>query len=164
MARMRVTKNDLKESVRKKLIKILNENLVDSIHLSIQAKQAHWNVRGPGFFMFHELFDKFYETTTGWTDMLAERCVQLGGVAEGNLDSVSRRTRISNYSLDLVEGPKHVQALLMSLSHFCRTVREATDACTSGGDAGSADVFTEISRAADKFMWIFEAHFVEMKR
>src|SRR5471030_1265870 len=108
MARIRSTKMDLQDSIRKKSVKLLNENLVDAAHLVIQAKQAHWNVKGPSFFQFHELFDKFYEEASEWTDLLAERVVQLGSVAEANLESIVRRTRLPSYSMDLVDGLKHV--------------------------------------------------------
>jgi starvation-inducible DNA-binding protein len=163
MAQIRPTKHDLSESIRKKIIKILNENLVDAMHLSIQGKQAHWNVKGIYFTQFHELFDKFYNESSEWSDLLAERIVQLGGVAEGNLDSIAKRTRLPSYSLELSDGLKHVTALLQSLSFFCKNIRHAIEDSTKIGDIGSADLFTEISRSSDKFLWFLEAHLVENK-
>lgn len=52
------TRNDLPESTRAAVIKLLNERLAASIDLQLQAKQAHWNVKGPNFVGLHELFDK----------------------------------------------------------------------------------------------------------
>lgn len=43
------TRNDPPERVRHAAIALLNERLADSIDLMPQAKQDHWNVRGPGF-------------------------------------------------------------------------------------------------------------------
>ena len=51
------TKNDLPERTRSALADILNRRLADAIDLQLQAKQAHWNVRGPSFIALHELFD-----------------------------------------------------------------------------------------------------------
>lgn len=158
MARTHSTRIDLKESIRKKVIQFLNENLVDSIHLSIQAKQAHWNVKGQNFFPLHELFDKFYDSASDWSDLLAERIVQLGGVAEANLESIQRRTRLSSYSLDISDGLLHVETLVKSLVMFCKSIRKAIDDSTNAGDMGTADLFTEISRSADKMLWFLEAH------
>jgi len=39
-------------------------------------------------------------------------------------------------------------------------VRAAIDESTRLGDMSTADLFTEISRAADKDLWFLEAHLV----
>src|SRR2546426_964962 len=52
------TMNDLPESARAQLINLLNERLADAIDLQTQAKQAHWNVKGPQFIALHKLFDE----------------------------------------------------------------------------------------------------------
>ena len=41
------TKNDLPAPTRADVIEILNARLADSIGLMHQAKQVHWNVKGP---------------------------------------------------------------------------------------------------------------------
>ena len=43
-----------------------------------------------------------------------------------------------------------------ALAQFGKAVRPDIDATAAGGDAGTADVFTEISRATDKPMWLVE--------
>jgi Ferritin-like domain len=55
---MHKTKNDLPEKTRTEVIAILNARLADSIDLMHQAKQAHWNVKGPSFIALHKLFDE----------------------------------------------------------------------------------------------------------
>ena len=55
------TRNTLPEKVRMQMEVILQDRLADSIDLTIQAKQAHWNVKGPSFIALHELFDKIAE-------------------------------------------------------------------------------------------------------
>ena len=52
------TNNDLSETTRRSVIEILNEHLADAIDLQLQAKQAHWNIKGPNFVGLHELFDQ----------------------------------------------------------------------------------------------------------
>ena len=74
MTKMHKTKIDLAEETRKKVVGLLNENLAAGIHLSLQAKQAHWNVKGPSFVPLHELFDKLHDETEEYVDDLAERC------------------------------------------------------------------------------------------
>lgn len=40
---------------------LLNQHLADVLDLGLQAKQAHWNVKGPHFIALYELFDKVAE-------------------------------------------------------------------------------------------------------
>src|SRR3954454_23937635 len=77
------TKNDLSEAIRAKSVELLNARLADAIDLHTQNKQAHWNVKGASFIALHELFDTINEGVENYVDDLAERAVQLGGVAEG---------------------------------------------------------------------------------
>ena len=58
---MHQTKIDIAPDTREKLIGILNDRLADAIDLKSQAKQAHWNVKGPNFIALHELFDRVSE-------------------------------------------------------------------------------------------------------
>ena len=59
--------------------------LADRIDLMHQAKQAHWNVKGPSCIALHKLFDEVVDAAEDSMDLLAERVVQLGGTAEGTL-------------------------------------------------------------------------------
>ena len=43
------TQNDLAEKVRTGAVELLNQQLADALDLALQAKQAHWNVKGPTF-------------------------------------------------------------------------------------------------------------------
>ena len=52
------TSNDLPPTARQSAIEVLNEHLADAIDLQLQAKQAHWNIKGPNFIGLHELFDR----------------------------------------------------------------------------------------------------------
>lgn len=152
------TANDLAEGIRGQMIPLLQARLGDAIDLHYQAKQAHWNVKGPSFFHLHELFDKIAEEADEYTDLIAERLVQLGGQAHGTIRSASARTTLPEYPLDLSAGMDHCQSLSRSLSAFAHCVREAIDTSSDTKDADTADIFTEISRGVDKSLWFVEAH------
>jgi starvation-inducible DNA-binding protein len=152
------TENDLPKDARVALMGILNQRLADIIDLQTQLKQAHWNVKGPHFIGLHELFDKIAEDVESYVDMIAERVVQLGGIAEGTARVAASRSRLEEYPLDIADGSVHVEAVARALSTFGREARMMIDETAALEDAGTADMFTEISRAIDKWLWFVEAH------
>lgn len=152
------TKNDLHETIRREMIALLNQKLADVVDLGLQAKQAHWNVKGPNFLALHELFDKVAEELEDFTDDVAERAVELGGVAQGTVQIVAKRSKLTAYPQDIASGKEHVMAFSDSLATFGASVRAAIDTATKAGDADTADLFTEVSRGVDKLLWRVEAH------
>jgi len=152
------TKNDIPEQVRTQVIELCNARLADAIDLQTQCKQAHWNVKGPDFIALHELFDKVTEDVEEYVDLLAERAVQLGGIADGTARSVAKRSTLPEYAAKGATGSAHVDALSTALAAFGKLTRQAIDKCGELKDADTADLFTEISRGTDKWLWFVEAH------
>lgn len=158
-AKMFATQNSLPGEVRVAMVRLLNFCLIDALCLALKMKLAHWNVKGPRFSQLHELFDKFYDETTEWADLLAERAVQLGGVAEATLPNLAKETRLPDNNPDLALGESHLDALSVSLSVFGRNVRSAIDTAAKVGDAVTVDLLTQVTRDVDKMLWTTEAHF-----
>lgn len=156
--RLNRTKNDLSEQTRRKVIGLLNQHLADALDLQLQAKQAHWNVKGPSFIALHELFDKVAEELEGFADEIAERAVALGGVAVGTVRAAAKSSRLSEPPLHISAGHAHVEALSGALADFGKSIREAIETAARAGDADTADLFTEVSRGLDKLLWFVEAH------
>ena len=152
------TKNDLPEATRVKVIELLNARLADCKDLQTQVKQAHWNVKGPSFISLHLLFDKINDDVENYVDEIAERAVQLGGVAEGTARMVARRSSLAEYPASAVDGRSHVEALSSALAAFGKAARKAIDDANDLGDLDTADLFTEVSRGIDKWLWFVEAH------
>src|SRR6516165_7636086 len=152
------TKNDLSEETRSTVVELLNARLADAIDLQTQTKQAHWNVKGPNFIALHELFDKINEDVEDNVDEIAERVVQLGGVAEGTARVAAKRSSLSEYPANAVDGRSHVEALATVLAAFGKSVRKAITDANALGDPDTADLFTEISCGIDRWLWLVEAH------
>ncbi len=152
------TKNNLPEETRRKVIDLLNQNLADILDLQLQAKHAHWNVKGPNFFALHQLFDKVAEEMEGFADEIAERAVALGGVAVGTAKLAAANSRLQEYPPELTAGEGHVEALSNALAAFGKSVREAIEVAGKADDADTSDLFTGVSRSTDKLLWFVEAH------
>ena len=152
------TKNDLSEGTRLKAAELLNARLADCKDLQTQVKQAHWNVKGPNFISLHLLFDKINDDVEEYVDEIAERAVQLGGVAEGTARMVAKRSSLAEYPAGAVDGRSHIEALSSALAAFGRSARKAIGEANDLGDLDTADLFTEVSRGIDKWLWFVEAH------
>ena len=125
------TKNDLSEATRVKAIELLNARLADCKDLETQTKQAHWNVKGPNFIGLHQLFDKINEDVEDYVDEIAERAVQLGGVAEGTARVVAKRSSLPEYPLNAADGHSHVEALSSALAAFGKSAGRPSNRPTS---------------------------------
>jgi starvation-inducible DNA-binding protein len=152
------TSIDIPESKRAALVDLLNARLADATDLKTQTKHAHWNVKGPNFIQLHELFDDIAPHFDDYADLIAERAVQLGGVANGTLREAAAGSSIPEYDLNAVAGTEHVKALVKNISRFAKAIREAIDQADELEDKDTADIFTELSRQTDKDLWFLEAH------
>jgi starvation-inducible DNA-binding protein len=152
------TENDIPKAERVELNALINQRLADVIDLQMQMKQAHWNVKGPNFIGLHELFDKIAEDVEDYVDLIAERVVQLGGIARGTVRVSAAQSRLEEYPLMIADGASHVEAVARALSTFGREARMSIEEANALDDADTADIFTEVSRGVDKWLWFVEAH------
>jgi starvation-inducible DNA-binding protein len=142
------------------LTDLLNQLLANMIDFKLSAKQAHWNVKGENFISLHELFDKVSGEADGYADLLAERVVQLGGTAQGTLETVSEQSVLSPYPVDIHDGQEHVRALSGEISVLADAHRQAINTATDAGDMVTADLCTEVARGLDKLHWFVRSHLV----
>ena len=155
------TSIDLPANVREAMIQLLNQQLADTSDLYSQAKQAHWNVKGPQFFQLHELFDKLADQLQDFGDLIAERVTALGGTALGTVRMSAAASRLPDFPVDANGSMATVETLVQRFAHLSKSTRSAIEAATTASDADTADLFTEVSRELDKSLWFLEAHLQE---
>jgi starvation-inducible DNA-binding protein len=156
--KMYATRIDIAQEIREKVNSVLNQTLAATLDLKTQTKQAHWNVKGTDFYQLHELFDEMAGELEEYVDMVAERVTALGGTALGTARMAVAASILPEYPLDAVTGIDHITALADRYAAYGKHVREAIDSTGELGDADTADLYTEISRAIDKRLWFLEAH------
>jgi starvation-inducible DNA-binding protein len=152
------TRINLSEESREQLIAVLNQQLADTFDLYSQTKQAHWNVKGAQFIALHELFDKLAEELQAYVDLIAERATALGGLALGTARMASENSRLPECVLETTDSLATVEALAERYGALAASTRSAIEAAEGQHDAGTADLFTEVSRGLDKSLWFLEAH------
>jgi starvation-inducible DNA-binding protein len=152
------TRIDIPEDTREQVIELLNARLADTFDLYSQLKQAHWNVKGSDFYQLHLLYDQVAEDVFPFVDEIAERATQLGGLALGTARMAASASSLEEYPLDAIEGMETVTAVADRLAAYAAAVRSAIDTTAEWGDQSTSDLFTEISRTVDKYLWFVEAH------
>ena len=91
------------ENIRAQSVELLNKHLAAAIDLHVQVKQAHWNMRGPGFIAIDELFDK----VSAEVEKYRSYCRvgrRLGGGAAGTIQVATERSFLVPYPLGFVHN------------------------------------------------------------
>ena len=148
----------LSENTRQAMIELLNERLADALDLMLALKQAHWNLKGPGFIGVHQFLDEVVDRVRESADTMAERAQILGGQARGTTQEIGRTSRMDAYPADIIAVEDHVHALTERFRAIGERVREAIEAADEAGDEDTADLFTEVSRQLDKDAWMIGAN------
>jgi len=153
-----ISKIDLSSETRASSITLLQVSLASAIDLSLQVKQAHWNIKGMNFIALHKYLDELHESVNSFVDTLAERITAFSGLAEGSLAQVTEKTTLTSYPTKELIAEGHLEALTTSIANLGAYIRKAIDISADKGDAGTSDIFTEISRELDHNLWLLEAH------
>jgi starvation-inducible DNA-binding protein len=67
-------------------------------------------------------------------------------------------SELPEFPTDITGGMEYVAAVVERLAQFANGAREAIDETEKMGDANTSDLFTEIGRCADKYLYFLEAH------
>src|SRR5262249_36581909 len=93
------TKNDVLDHTRADVLALLNAWLADSINLTQQAKHAYRQVQETTCTALHTLFDEIVDAAEESLNLLAERVMHLGGLAEGKLQGATQHSRVRRMAL-----------------------------------------------------------------
>ena len=152
------TRNNLPPDARQASVNILQGCLVDAADLHNATRQAQWNVKGPHFASLHALFGvglrrppRRFRRPRG-----ADRPAR--GHGQRHHAVLAGETRLQPYPTDLHAGMDHVRALADRYAQAAKTLRDGIGQADEAGDADTADLLTEQSRALDKMLWTLEAH------
>jgi starvation-inducible DNA-binding protein len=71
--------------MKEQLVNQLKKTLADVVTFYLKAHNYHWNVEGPDFSQYHELFGELYGEVYGSVDSIAELIRTLDAYAPGTL-------------------------------------------------------------------------------
>jgi starvation-inducible DNA-binding protein len=134
----------------------LGETLIELVDLTLQTKQAHWNVTGPSFRALHLQLDDVVRHTRDYSDSVAERIVIMGCPAHALAGQVAHQSKVDPMPDGFVPDEEVVKLMVERLSEFCGRLRGRISA-TEGRDPVSADLLTQILGKLEEQVWMFHA-------
>lgn len=161
MTKLHRTSVNLAENVREELVTLLNRRVGLFTDLYVQTKLAHWNVRGPHFIAYHELFDSIAGHILEAQDSMAERAAALGGHAGMTVQAVAEESGLGQWPMETRQDSAVIRLVGDRLARAAAQIRPDIDTAANLGDADTADLFTEVSRQLDQDLWFVEAHYTE---
>jgi len=129
--------------------------LADLVVLSLQSKQAHWNVTGPQFSPLHELFDAMAGEHRGWYDEVAERRRALGDPADARLAALAG-SALPELPAGTIPGDRAVALLLERVETAAARARASIDPLGES-DPVTQDMVIGIVEGLEKQAWMLRA-------
>ncbi|MCC5578236.1 DNA starvation/stationary phase protection protein [Microtetraspora sp. AC03309] len=130
--------------------------LIDLIDLSLEGKQAHWNVIGRHFRSIHLHLDEIVDLARESADLVAEREVALGSNPDGRPGTVARDSHVTRVDSGYIEDGKVIAIFTDVLESIIRRMRERVDA-TETTDPVTQDLLIGITRDLEKHHWMMQA-------
>src|SRR4051812_10165817 len=102
----------------------LQKVLVDLIELSLQGKQAHWNVVGTNFRDTHLQLDEIIESARTFADTVAERMRSLHALPDGRSDLVAETTTLPEFPQGEILTVEVIDLMTERLDAVATTARD----------------------------------------
>jgi len=135
----------------------LQKLLPELVALSLDAKQAHWNLTGRAFLPLHTLTDELVADTRAWADRVAERAVAMGFPVD------ARPATVAAIAGDFPAGRLGDRDAVISLSLLiyatAETARHSLEALLAT-DPVSHGVVVSVIEGLEKYRWKLRAHLV----
>src|SRR6185295_1914925 len=135
-----INRSDNSSERTRSLIKLCNDRLADAVDLQLQCKHAFWNTTALDL---RQLFDEVNKSVGTYSDRIAERVVEIGGVANSTERVVSTWSHLLCAPDALCRN--HASTLATALGSFAELARQAIDTSNEFNDPVIADMFNEIA-------------------
>lgn len=130
--------------------------LVDLIELSLQGKQAHWNVVGRNFRDTHRQLDEIIEDARTFSDTIAERMRALHAVPDGRSATIAKTTTLPEFPTGEVSTTETIDLVTERLEATVATLRGVHDDVDEE-DPTSADLLHAVIERLEQFAWMVSA-------
>lgn len=128
----------------------------DLISLGLQTKQAHWNVRGPGFLAIHKQLDVITDAVHNHTDAAAERLASFGEPVIGSASDAAQG-HLSELPDGLLKVDEAVDLIGERLDTVVKHLRGMVDQLEEI-DPITTDLLVDITKDLEQQRFLFVSH------
>ncbi|SDY65207.1 Dps family protein [Hymenobacter psychrophilus] len=137
---------------RDAVAKEMEATVVELLELYHDAKQSHWNLRGPLYYQLHEVLQGYAETYLKYTDVLAERSLQVGRPIDGRTPVVASQANLEAFPGGFLEDRQVLDLMSSRVDMVAKRVRERIER-VGKIDETTSNLLQELSYALDKQAW-----------
>lgn len=123
---------------------------------AIKAQNFHWNVEGPNFPQYHELFGKIYEEVYGSIDDFAENIRKVGTYTPASLQRFSMLSQIEDET-QMLPAEQMLSELYEDSEKMIKMLKIVFDMSESLGEHGLSDFIAGRMDAHRKHSWMLRA-------
>ncbi len=134
----------------------LKAALADTYVLLLKTQNYHWNVTGPHFYNFHQLFQLQYEELFLAVDELAERLRALGYPSPGTFTEFDQLSSI-NEAKQNINAEAMIDDLYKSNEQMIVTLTKLRDASTAENDDVTLGMASTRIQIHQKAAWMLKA-------
>ena len=122
----------------------------------LKAQNFHWNVEGPNFPQYHELFGKIYEEVGGIIDDFAENIRKVGTYVPASFSRFSMLSQVDDET-EMLPAEQMLADLYSDSEKLVKIFKMVFDMCESMHDHGLSDFIAGRMDAHKKHSWMLRS-------
>jgi starvation-inducible DNA-binding protein len=138
------------------LIRAAKVVLADHYAFYVKAQNYHWNVTGPDFSQYHELFGKIYEEVGGVIDTLAEEVRAMDAYAPGSFSRFAELSQIED-EVNVPPALEMFRRLLNDIIILQNSIMNAYRLAEDASQHGYSNLMAERQDAFNKHAWMIKS-------
>ncbi len=132
--------------------------LADQFVLYVKARNYHWNVTGPQFYLLHGVFENIYDELADDIDKVAERIRSLGMNTPGTMKEFWELSSLEEKPGNYPESLMMVQEIATDFETIIEKLKSSANKMQSSlGDDVSAGMLYGLMEKYQKTVWMLNA-------
>jgi len=134
------------------LVKAMKIAFATEYAFYLKAHFFHWNVEGPNFPQYHQLFGSIYEEVFASIDDFAENIRKLNSYTPGSFTRLSVLNRIED-EIEVTPAEKMISDLLSDSDDCIKILKRVYDLSEREGEHGLSNFLSDRMDAHRKHSW-----------
>lgn len=143
----------LEASKRQVIVADLQPTVAELLELYHDAKQSHWNLRGPLYLSLHEALQGFADLFLDQSDLIAERVLQIGQPVDGRPDVLVQTAGLPRFPGGYLSDRQVLALMDERVNTIAIRVRQRVESTSKNGDEVSSNKLQDLSYQLDKIVW-----------